>query len=211
MWKILSNFFLINLNELNLHSPMGKIICLHLLNEKISAKFALTSTLFVTLLAILLTITFISLQMSEKLEGVAKHPPARLAPWIGEFEVENGTSTYFVFVEQSIYSSMKSFDNSLFAWFALFYVEYHKQTNDMFILSRICIWLASSWTSLVRSHPLIYLSQLTFKYLLIMLLFNYYNYDELYSFLSYSVVSTKHFSLTLLHQVYVKMNSTLIK
>ena len=75
MWKILSNFFLINLNELNCHSLMGKIVCLHLLNEKISAKFALTSTLFVTLLAKLLTITFISLQMSEKLD-VAKHPPA---------------------------------------------------------------------------------------------------------------------------------------
>ena len=72
--------------------------------------------------------------MSEKPEDVAKHPPARLAPWIGEFEVEDGTSTCFVFVEQSIYCSMKSFDKSLFAWFALFFVfnlEYHKQTNDL--------------------------------------------------------------------------------
>ena len=79
----------------------------------------MTSTLFVTLLAIPLTIT-LTLQMSENPEDVAKHPPARLAPWIGEFEVEDGTSTYFVFVEQSIYCTMKSVDKSLFAWFALF-------------------------------------------------------------------------------------------
>ncbi len=59
--------------------------------------------------------------MSGKPEDAARNPPSRPAPWIGEFSVDDGLPTYLVFVEHSVYCSVKSFQKALFAWFALFY------------------------------------------------------------------------------------------
>ena len=38
--------------------------------------------------------------MSDIPEEIATAPPARNAPWIGEFETEDGEAMYFIFLEQ---------------------------------------------------------------------------------------------------------------
>lgn len=72
--------------------------------------------------------------MSDVPEDVATAPPARNAPWIGEFSVEDGEAAYFVFVEQKVFCSVNSFTKSLFIWFSVFYVfnlEYDKNAKDV--------------------------------------------------------------------------------
>ena len=72
--------------------------------------------------------------MADVPETVATTPPVRNTPWIGEFNVEDGDSVYFIFVEQKVLCSVNSFTKSLFVWFSLFYVfnlEYDKNVKEL--------------------------------------------------------------------------------
>ena len=76
----------------------------------------------------------IIIQMSDEPDTVATSPPTRSAPWIGEFNVNDGDPVYFIFVEQKVLCTVNSFVKSLFVWFSLFYVfnlEYDKNTKDL--------------------------------------------------------------------------------
>lgn len=72
--------------------------------------------------------------MCDVPETVATAEPTRIAPWIGEFMVDDGDSTYFIFVEQKVFCTVNSFVKSLFVWFSLFYVfnlEYGKNAREV--------------------------------------------------------------------------------
>ena len=48
--------------------------------------------------------------------------------------MEDGESSYFIFVEQRAFCSVNSFSKALFTWFSLFYafnLEYNKNTKDI--------------------------------------------------------------------------------
>ena len=53
-------------------------------------------------------------QMSESPEAIATTLPAGNKPWIGEFTVDDGDSSYFIFVEQAPFFSLNSFVKALF-------------------------------------------------------------------------------------------------
>lgn len=66
--------------------------------------------------------------------AAAPDPPRRNAPWIGEFQTDDGDPTYFIFVEQKVLCCVNSFAKSLFIWFSLYYVfnlDYDTNTNEV--------------------------------------------------------------------------------
>ena len=72
--------------------------------------------------------------MSDKPEDVARGEPVRNAPWIGKFTVDDGDSTYFLFVEQMVLCSANSLSKTLFLWFSLHYVfnlEYDDHVKEL--------------------------------------------------------------------------------
>ena len=62
------------------------------------------------------------MQISDVPETIASSDPKRNAPWIGEFTVEDGESSYFIFVEQTVFCNVNSFSKALFTLFSLFCV-----------------------------------------------------------------------------------------
>lgn len=73
-------------------------------------------------------------QIGEDPEVVASNPPVRNSPRIGEFDVEDGNNTYFIFVEQAVLCEVPSFCKALFLWFCVHYVfhlSYCSQLNDV--------------------------------------------------------------------------------
>ena len=72
--------------------------------------------------------------MSREPESVASDPPARNAPWMGEFTAVDGESIYFLYVEQAILCHVSTFTRALFLWFSLFYIfnlEFAKSSRDL--------------------------------------------------------------------------------
>ena len=59
------------------------------------------------------------LQMSDEPDTVATSPPTRSAPWMGEFNVNDGDPVYLIFVEKKVLCTVNSFVKSLFVWFSL--------------------------------------------------------------------------------------------
>ena len=64
----------------------------------------------------------ILIQIGEDPNVVAAQPPARNAPRFAEFVVEDSSSTYFVFVEQTTLCECSTFTDALFLWFCTYYV-----------------------------------------------------------------------------------------
>ena len=74
------------------------------------------------------------LQISNDPETLAKMPPVRNGPRLVELTVVDGVNTYFLFVEQTVLCSVKSFTKALFLWFALHYIcnlEYEKCVEEV--------------------------------------------------------------------------------
>ena len=64
----------------------------------------------------------IHLQIGEDPSVVATQPPARNSPRFAEFIVEDSSSSYFVFVEQTTLCECPTFAHALFIWFSTHYV-----------------------------------------------------------------------------------------
>ena len=76
---------------------------------------------------------FLYLQMTTTPEQAAAEPPARNTPRIAQFEVDDGTPNYFIFVEQSVLCPASSFCKAVFYWFSAHYVfnlEYSKNLKE---------------------------------------------------------------------------------
>ena len=74
-------------------------------------------------------ILFILMQIHNDPETLATMPPVRNSPIFVELTVADGESSYFLFMEQAVICSVKSFTKALFLWFALYYIfnlEYEK-------------------------------------------------------------------------------------
>lgn len=74
------------------------------------------------------------LQIGQDPEVVASNPPIRNSPRIGEFNVEDGNNTYYIFVEQMVLCELSSFSKALFIWFSVHYVfhlSYCSPLNDL--------------------------------------------------------------------------------